>query len=231
LPPLFAATIFAWGVAFNFPTIVGLVSERLPKTGSLGIVLTAGVGLGAAGGIGVPVMGALADQYLPDALDPPATISLLEQVEATFPQYLEQAAVTDPAVLPFRERDVREALEQTRVALADYQARQALSGDITANALRAVVGSHIPDEPLVDQAAAILMPAEAHGGTTSFRFVAPTALLLFFVFGAMYLYDRRKGGYRAVRLQDTMEKTADLVGQPPVTSQTGSARVTEGDAK
>jgi fucose permease len=227
---LFAATIFAWGVAFNFPTIVGLVAERLPKTGSLGIVLTAGVGLGAAGGIGVPVIGALADYYLPDALDPPATVSLLQQVNERFPEYLERAAVTDPGDLPYRERDVREAVEQTRAALADYEARQSLSGDITANALRAIVGSHVPNEPLVDQAAAILNPAEAHGGTTSFRYVAPSALLLFLVFGAMYLYDRSRGGYRAVRLEESMGKTAELVGQPPVTSETGTARVTEGDA-
>src|SRR5687768_17884180 len=41
-----AATVFAWGVALFFPTMVGVVSEKMPKTGSLGIVLTAGVGLG-----------------------------------------------------------------------------------------------------------------------------------------------------------------------------------------
>ena len=50
---LAVATIFAWGVAFFFPTMVGFVSERMPKTGSLGIVLTAGVGLGTAGAVGV----------------------------------------------------------------------------------------------------------------------------------------------------------------------------------
>jgi fucose permease len=227
---LLAATIFAWGIAFNFPTIVGLVAERLPKTGSLGIVLTCGVGLGAAGGIGVPVIGALADYYLPDALDPPATVAVLQEAQATFPAYLERAATEDPATLGYRERDVREAAEQVRIALADFEARQALSGDITGNALRSIVGTHL-DEPVVAQAAAILNPAEAHGGLASFRILAPVALILFLVFGTMYLNDRRKGGYRAVRLEEAMERTADLAGQPAVTTQTGSARVTEGDAK
>jgi fucose permease len=59
-----AATVFAWGVAFFFPTMVGVVSERVPKTGSLGIVLTAGIGLGMSGAVGVPLMGRLADNYL-----------------------------------------------------------------------------------------------------------------------------------------------------------------------
>ena len=79
---LAVATIFAWGVAFFFPTMVGLVSERLPRTGSLGIVLTAGIGLGMAGGVGVPLMGRIADRYLADALDPAQTVALLERVEA-----------------------------------------------------------------------------------------------------------------------------------------------------
>jgi hypothetical protein len=45
-----AATVFAWGVAF-FPTMVGVASERA-EDGSLGIVLTAGIGLGMAGAVG-----------------------------------------------------------------------------------------------------------------------------------------------------------------------------------
>src|SRR5688500_1877890 len=78
-----AATVFAWGVAFFFPTMVGVVSEKMPKTGSLGIVLTAGVGLGMSGAVGVPLMGKLADRYLAESL-PAATTSLLERVDGTF---------------------------------------------------------------------------------------------------------------------------------------------------
>ena len=35
----------------------------------------------------------------------------------------------------------------------------------------------------------------------SFRYVAPAALVLVLVFGTMYVLDRRRGGYRAVRLE------------------------------
>ena len=59
----------------------------------------------------------------------------------------------------------------------------------------------IPGEPLVGEANAILQPAEASGGQRSFRYVAPGALLLVLVFGVMYLRDRAKGGYRAVKLE------------------------------
>ncbi len=194
---LAAATVFAWGVAFFFPTMVGSVSERLPKTGSLGIVLMAGVGLGMAGAVGVPLMGRLADGYLAAELPASETADLLRRVEAGFPAYIERARqTTDLAQLGYREAEVQEALDATRAALqGDVQS------DATAQALRAIVATAIPNEPLVGEANAILQPAEASGGQKSFRYVAPAALLLILVFGVMYMNDRRRGGYRAVRLE------------------------------
>lgn len=200
---LAAATVFAWGVAFFFPTMVGTVSERLPKTGSLGIVLTAGVGLGMAGAVGVPVMGKLADSYLADELPPVETAALLDRVEERFPAYVERAQRTeDLSLLGYRESEVLGALQATRTAMAEIEEGGHVQSDATANALRGVVATAIPGEPLVDEARAILQPAEAMGGQKSFRYVAPAALVLIIVFGAMYVYDRRRGGYRVVRLED-----------------------------
>jgi fucose permease len=198
---LLASTLFAWGIAFFFPTIVGLVSERLPRTGSLGIVLTAGVGLGAAGAIGVPAIGSISDHYLAEALEPAATVAVLEQVEQQFPIYLQQAeAAADPAALGYRARDVRDAIGATQSALTVYRERGEIGSDATANALRAVIASGVPNDPAVAQAGAILQPAEAYGGQTSLRVVAPLALILTVVFGLMYLSDRRRGGYRIERI-------------------------------
>ncbi len=198
---LLAATIFAWGVAFFFPTMVGVVSERTPRTGSLGIVLTAGIGLGMAGAVGVPLIGKLADRYLAEAL-PAATADVLRDANARFPGYLAQVeGASDPAAFAYRARDVAEALDQTRAALGVAERTGNINNDATANALRAIVGTQIPDEPAVAQANAILQPAELAGGKRSFRYVAPAALLLTLVFGLMFLRDKASGGYRAVRLR------------------------------
>jgi fucose permease len=196
-----AATVFAWGIAFFFPTMVGTVSERMPKTGSLGIVLTAGVGLGMAGLVGVPQMGKLADRYLAEAL-PAETADLLQRVDQAFPAHIARAqATTDLASLGFRAAEVQSALDVTRTALAEAASTGTIQNDATANALRAIVSTAIPNEPLIGEANGILQPAEARGGQKSFRYVAPLSLILIAVFGALYLNDRRRGGYRAERLE------------------------------
>jgi fucose permease len=198
---LVVATIFAWGIAFFFPTMVGLVSERLPRTGSLGIVLVCGIGLGTAGAVGVPAMGRITDAYLVEALDPNQTIAFLERAASRLPSYLENAGDADATTLGYRSSDVRDALAFTQAALDRHRETGTIQGDATANALRAIQATALPNEPLVDEAGAILGPAEAHGGQVSFRYAAPMALVLIVIFGTMYWRDRRQGGYRAVRLE------------------------------
>jgi len=216
---LAAATVFAWGVAFFFPTMVGVVSEKMPRTGSLGIVLTAGIGLGMSGAVGVPLMGKLADRYLAESL-PSSTLTLLQQVEQKFPTYTARAqGVTDVAAVGYQPRDVEEALGAVRAALATMQQTGNIHNDASANALRAIVASAIPNEPLVAEANAILQPAEASGGQRSFRYVAPAALVLVLVFGAIYLTDRRRGGYRAVKLKAAAVLLAILLLPSAVSAQ------------
>src|SRR5690625_5845225 len=110
-PLLLAATIFGAGVAFYFPTVVGLLSERYPKAGSLGIVLMIGFGFFAAGGANA-IMGSIADGYLPDALNEEQTVQVMKQVEERYPTYIKEAHDTagnpqQPTELGFRDVDVQ----------------------------------------------------------------------------------------------------------------------------
>jgi fucose permease len=210
LSAFLAATFFGVGVAFFFPTIVGIVSERLPRTGSLGIVLTCGVGLAAAGAVGVPGIGLIGDRQLAQYLDAPerreATIAVLTRADEALPAYVSRAAQADADELRrlgYRAGDVERALAATRVALADYSVGERIVGDTVPNALRAIVGSGIPadQEPLVADAAAVINPAEGYGGQQALLSVAPFTVILIAFFGAMYFLDRRRGGYRAERLE------------------------------
>lgn len=65
---LFAsATIFAFGVCFFWPTMLGYVSENYPKTGALGLAIMGGAGMLSAGYM-VPVIGKLYDQGIRERL-------------------------------------------------------------------------------------------------------------------------------------------------------------------
>jgi len=214
-PLMIAATVFACGIAFFFPTMVGLMSERFPKAGSLGIVLLIGIGFFAAGGSNA-IMGGIADRYLPDALDEQETVQVLEQVEERYPGYVQEAeaAAGDPnrlAQLGFRAVDVRNVLHHAQQALDYYRTHGELHGNLTGNALRALVDSEIEQEQaLVEEAFMILRPADNYGGRMSFLWVGPIAFLVAIVFLVMYIRDKRQGGYKAVTLESIEDRPASV---------------------
>ncbi len=230
-----AATFFGIGVAFNFPTIVGLVSERLPKTGSLGIVLTCGIGLLAAGAIGTPGIGAIADRQLGGYLEETqrdVSLAVLEAVQSTYPDQIASAAtVEDPiAEFGFVGTDLDIALSATQQAMAVYTAEETIAGREVPMALRAVGASSVrgATPEVAEQAAALLAagdadgvrqlaasgaaasamlansilgPAEGVAGQRSLGTLALIPLILTVFFGAIYLSDRRRGGYKAETLK------------------------------
>lgn len=201
-----AATVFACGVAFYFPTMVGIVSERMPRTGSLGVILMIGLGM-AAGGAAAPIMGEVADRYLPEALPEQQAVAILEQVEERFPEYIEQAeaAAGDSealAELGYRAPDVQAVLDNAEEALAYYRSEGELQGRATANTFRALQDAGLEQEAeLAEEAYGLLRPADNYGGRMSFRWIAPLAFLIAIVFAVMFIRDQRRGGYQAVRLE------------------------------
>lgn len=205
IPLLLAGTVFAAGVAFYFPTMVGLMSERFPQAGSLGIVLLIGMGFLGSGASNA-IMGDIADSYMPEALDTPQTVDLLEQVEERYPEYVGAAETAEGdleamADLGYRLVDVRNALSHTELALEHYRSEGMLDGADTGNALRAVIDSGLSQEStLIVEASSLLRPADNYGGRMAFFWVAPFGLAVAFVFLILYVRDKRRGGYAAIRL-------------------------------
>lgn len=160
-----AATLFGLGVAFNFPTIVGLVSERMPKTGSLGIVLTAGIGLLAAGAIGTPGIGVIADEELGSYIDEnrnEVTLAVLKSVDSSYPGFIEQAKESDNPINDFGyvATDMETALNAARAALAKYNENQSLAALETPNALRSIAASVLNPSAEISGKAAEMLSAE-----------------------------------------------------------------------
>ncbi len=73
----FAAVLFAFGVCYFWPTMIGFVSEYLPKTGALGMSLVGGAGM-LATGMWQPVIGSWLDGARESALTSGLTQEIAE---------------------------------------------------------------------------------------------------------------------------------------------------------
>ena len=188
-----SATVFAVGVCYFWPTMLGFVSERVPKSGALGLGLMGAVGMATVGLVTTPWMGRVADEIGHARLPASETTALFEDAAARLPA----AAAAAPAG---RRADMERTAAIVDDVLAATRAGGALPELTTANALRAILDSGA-DPDLTSRARAILGPADNYGGRVSFRYILPFTAGLILVFGLLYGRDRRAGGYRVTRLE------------------------------
>lgn len=178
-----AATVFAVGVCYFWPTMLGVVSERVPRSGALGLGLMGAVGMATVGLVTAPQMGRIADTYAHDRI-PPAEARVL-------------IGIGNRVFAGMEGQDAEAAAEATASVVREFDATGVMPSPATANALRAIIGES-PGDGLADRAGAILGPADNHGGRVSFLYLIPLCGVLIVIFGMMYAQDRRSGGY-AVR--------------------------------
>ena len=181
-----AATVFAVGVCYFWPTMLGVVSERVPRSGALGLGLMGTVGMATVGLVTSPQMGKVADRYAHRVLPAAEAVALLEEAGS--------AALGPGGV------DLEAAVAAATEVVEVYRTRGTLPSPATANALRAVVGADF-DMRLANEAQAMLGPADNYGGRISFRYVVPLCGVLLLIFGVMYARDLRAGGYRVERIE------------------------------
>ena len=181
-----SATVFAVGVCYFWPTMLGVVSERVPRSGALGLGLMGAIGMATVGLVTSPVMGRIADEYAHEQLPVAETVAVLE------------AGVTalEGSDLP----DAQFAAGLARGVVQGYERDGELAAPATANSLRAIIASDA-DASAVTQAQAILSPADNYGGRISFRYVVPLCGVLLLIFGTMYMRDRATGGYQVKSIE------------------------------
>ena len=184
-----SATVFAVGVCYFWPTMLGFVSERIPRSGALGLGLMGTVGMAVVGLVTSPMMGDIADEVGHEALDVEETYIVLLEANALLRSEADQ--------LPGPEGEgLRAALEMIVGVLPPVGEEVTLPPVETANALRAVIESG-STAGTVERARGILGPADNHGGLVSFRYLVPLSGVLVLIFGLLYMRERRAGGYRA----------------------------------
>ena len=129
-----AALLFAVGVMYFWPTMLGVVSERVPRSGALGLGLMGTVGMATVGLVTAPQMGSIADRYAHAELPVPATVALFERADGVL------SGRDDP--------DAVAAAGAVDEVLAAWATSDVLPAPETANGLRAIIASDVDEEVL-----------------------------------------------------------------------------------
>jgi hypothetical protein len=111
---LAAATLYAFGKTFFWPTTLGVVSEQYPKGGALLLNAISGVGMISIGTIGGPAIGTLQDQNLAAAVSqemPDQAAELKTKAQGLFFPY-EKIDMAKVDALPETERLQVEAIQK-----------------------------------------------------------------------------------------------------------------------
>ena len=187
--------MFFLGVCFVWPTMLGFVSERVPRSGALGLALMGGAGMGIVGLVTSPWLGKVADEtsHQQFVAEQPAVVSTLESASAALTAKL-------PSVPTAAQKaDVQKAIDATNKVVAAGK-----SGTLppieTANAMRAVTGLGIDDPARRERARRCSdrrrTSAAAPPSVASF----PSPRSRRWSSRLLWVSDRRRGGYRAQRI-------------------------------
>ncbi len=196
-----SATVFAVGVCYFWPTMLGVTAERIPKSGALGLALMGGMGMMAVGAFTAPMIGKLADNYLHDKLVADYetdTIAILDEIQETYPGLIEDFSED---VREVRRPEVMAAVSRAQAVALTVEETETLPEIETANALRAALDNAPPGtDELKEKIGVILGKTDNYGGRRAFRYIAPFSLIIIVVFGVLYIRDQRAGGYQAEKL-------------------------------
>jgi hypothetical protein len=178
-----AATVFGLGIAYFWPTMLGVTAERFPKGGALLLGL-----MGCVGNLAIsqalPQMGAIYDSYSVAAL----------------PAGLQEARVKDEKgnELPLVVKDPESWLPGV-VTDHIYPAGTKKLSPEAVNLLKAEKAKDALDAAGKEKLDAIEQ-AEASGAAWAFRWVAVLPCLLVVIFGLIAISDKLRGGYKAEEL-------------------------------
>lgn len=166
-----AATLYALGKTFFWPTMLGIVSEQTPKGGALTLNAVSGIGMLAVGVLGFPYIGALQERKAV------SEVAAVEQAEAV-PGLMVDGKVTPDAIeeksiyygtinYPTLKQDKLDELLAATPVEAREGATQAIEGARKGSAKKAL-------------ASMALFPA-----------------MMLVAYVILFLYFRSKGGYKA----------------------------------
>lgn len=173
-----AATVYAFGKTFFWPTMLGVVSEQTPKGGALTLNAISGIGMLAVGTLGFPYIGALQAN------------KQIEAIAAT------EAAQSVPGLVA--EGNLTTLADRSIYEIIKYEA-------VDDDALSAAVAT-LPEEEAAKAAKEIgNARAKSNQGALASMAVFPAIMLIGYLL--IIFYFKSKGGYKPVHILSDEEET------------------------
>jgi MFS family permease len=203
-----AATVYAVGKTFLWPTMLAVASERFPRGGAIAIGAMGGAGMLSAGLLGGPAIGFQQDYFASTELKQPATEATYDRYKAEEPntflfafhvQGLDGAkmGVLDLASTPptdddyaFNQGELKRRLEQ------DAGLRKWWQGPVSTG--KPAEDFKVEDKPPIDK-------ATLYGGQMALGWTAVVPATMAVLYLALIIYFWSRGGYRAVGVHEQKE--------------------------
>jgi MFS family permease len=179
---LLALSIYAVGKTFFWPTMLAVAADRFPKTGAVAISIMGGIGMLSGGMLGGPGLGYAKDRF--------AGEELAQAAPAVFQEY---RSATPSTFLFFSEATGLDGRKFGAVGEKLAGARQAAvaAGKPASSAIEALTAS----ERAVHNAG-------IQGDRRTLRADSFIPLTMAAIYALLFVYFRRLGGYRVLKLSD-----------------------------
>jgi hypothetical protein len=194
-----AATVYACGKTFLWPTMLAVASERFPKGGAIAIGAMGGAGMLSAGLLGAPGIGFKQDYN--------ATHLLTQEAPATYARYSVEKEK------PFLWFEVK-GLDGTKTAILDLATDTTTDvADQERNAREMANYMRNPElkswweasEPYKDIDRPFITKATLFGGQMAMRWTAVVPATMALLYLLLIIYFWTQGGYKAVGVHEQKE--------------------------
>jgi MFS family permease len=187
-----AATIYACGKTFLWPTMLAVASERFPKGGAVAIGMLGGVGMLSAGLIGGPAIGFKQDYH--------ASANLQEKAPEAYSRY---KAGNENTFFGFKTV----GLDGAKVGILNDEGAELNR----VNELLASTGKTDENhaalsawwqgaQSTADVDRPVVQDASLHGGRTALKMTSVVPALMAVLYLGLILYFRSKGGYKQLHI-------------------------------
>jgi MFS family permease len=189
-----AATVFALGKTFYWPTMLGVIGERFPKAGAIAMGLSGGIGMLSAGFLGGPGIGYTQDRQA------------VQQLEATAPAAYTRVKSDDtnrflffPPIQGLDGAKVKVVSDQGKSLAEDVAFAEKVKKD-DPNLKKLNEWYQTVEKPYAAEDQKPVEAATVFGGKRALQITAgvPTAMAICYLLIVFYFMAR--GGYKAVHL-------------------------------